>query len=101
MSTNRPPEAEDADDKPFDDPEFMELLRNAGMIPVWEDEANAPPVDHEELKRLAQKSEWTEATARVYGLTLKFRSWYDVFIQYLAIEAKRNEIQEPSPPQNG
>ena len=94
MSTNRPPEAEERSDEEPVDPELLDLAKLSGFDATWENDADAPPIEHEELMKLAQKQEWTEASSRVFDLTLRFRSWYDVYIRYLAIEVNKKASEE-------
>jgi len=43
--------------------------------PPWEDEAEAPPLDQEGIKRFARNECSKEEFHRIFALTMRFRSW--------------------------
>jgi hypothetical protein len=67
-------------------PEERPLLRFlGGATPAFEDEASAPPVDVEQLRRyyrtaVEKTDELNESSRKqIRGLIAKYRSWYTAF----------------------
>lgn len=97
MPINQPPPAgeERPDDEPLDP--WMKGVMDAAGLPHWEDEAGAPPLDHEAIRRHAARETQGAEGQRVGQLIDRFRSWHEAYLAQLAERARAEEAgDQPS-----
>lgn len=61
--------------------------------PEYEDERNAPPVDRQALRALIDRKLPEEEVRKLYGLTLRFRSWAQAMAE-LDAESLKEDLKD-------